>query len=49
MATMHDVLDAQWMYDNYKDGENRFTDRRLMFWKNLFIVEEKVGVLDGLC
>lgn len=21
MATMHDVLDAQWMYDNYKDGE----------------------------
>ena len=22
MATMHDVLDAQWMYDNYKDGEN---------------------------
>ena len=21
MATMHDILDAQWMYDNYKDGE----------------------------
>ena len=21
MATMHDVLDAQWMYDNFKDGE----------------------------
>ena len=34
MATMHDVLDAQWMYDNYKDGEKLFTDRRLMFWKN---------------
>lgn len=26
MATMHDVLDAQWMYDNYKDGE-MFVDR----------------------
>ena len=24
MATMHDVLDAQWMYDNYKDGEKYF-------------------------
>ena len=21
MATMHDVLDAQWLYDNFKDGE----------------------------
>ena len=20
MSTMHDVLDAQWMYDNFKDG-----------------------------
>ena len=24
MATMHDVLDAQWMYDNSKDGEKFF-------------------------
>lgn len=21
MSTMHDVLDAQWMYDNFKDGK----------------------------
>ena len=21
MATMHDILDAQWMYDNSKDGK----------------------------
>lgn len=25
MATMHDILDAQWMYDNYKDGEKFFS------------------------
>ena len=23
MATMHDILDAQWMYDNYKDGNKQ--------------------------
>lgn len=24
MVTMHDVMDAQWMYDNTRDGEQRF-------------------------
>lgn len=23
MSTMHDILDAQWMYDNYKDGNKK--------------------------
>lgn len=25
IVTMHDVLDAQWMYDNTRDGETRFS------------------------
>ena len=29
MATMHDILDAQWMYDNYKDG-----NKKLLKWFN---------------
>ena len=24
MVTMHDVLDAQWLYDNTRDGESAF-------------------------
>ena len=24
MVTMHDVLDAQWVLDNHKDGEDTF-------------------------
>jgi hypothetical protein len=24
LVTMHDVLDAQWLYDNHKDGRLRF-------------------------
>ena len=30
MVTMHDVLDAQWVLDNHKDGEDTF-------FKNSFI------------
>ncbi len=26
MVTMHDVMDAQWMYDNTRDGEFRCLD-----------------------
>lgn len=29
MVTMHDVLDAQWMYDNTRDGASVFSSRPL--------------------
>lgn len=28
MVTMHDVMDAQWMYDNTRDGKNTLICRR---------------------
>ena len=27
--TMHDVLDAQWMLDNHRDGENSILPREI--------------------
>ena len=27
MVTMHDLLDAQWVYDNYKDGKCLFVSQ----------------------
>lgn len=35
MVTMHDVMDAQWMYDNTRDGEslNFCFEKRYTSWK----------------
>jgi H/ACA ribonucleoprotein complex subunit 4 len=30
MVTMHDVLDAQWMYDNTRDGQSTSRPRYLL-------------------
>lgn len=30
MVTMHDVLDAQWMYDNTRDGASVFFSSRAL-------------------
>ena len=46
MVTMHDVMDAQWMLDNHRDGECPFPNlpsfitspRHLMFLCGLYII-----------
>lgn len=40
MATMHDVLDAQWMYDNYKDGEK-------CYMKSFYAVETIRNIINA--
>jgi len=36
MVTMHDVLDAQWVYDNTKDG---------MWWKKIVYIYSTKDVI----
>ena len=38
MATMHDILDAQWMYDNYKDGNKKLLKLLLFLLLILLLV-----------
>ena len=38
MATMHDILDAQWMYDNYKDGNKKLLKLLLLLLLLLLLV-----------
>lgn len=38
MATMHDVLDAQWMYDNFKDGKEFVSFSRCSTARMFYII-----------
>lgn len=40
MVTMHDVLDAQWMYDNTRDGEDSSHSLRKRY--NQFSLQSRI-------
>jgi hypothetical protein len=37
MVTMHDLLDAQWVYDNTKDGNDNLCDLLNEFWSRFIL------------